>query len=158
MMDIKSKSRLPRTTESKIFETVTALLLLLFWALTLRLYLNSPDVIPTHFDIDGTPNGYGGRGDLILIGVVGTFSALLFTIGSYFPKWLINVPVRIDTPRKTLIMARMARVLSIEMIFFFAAIVLAMNYKIDTNVSLSVMLAVIFATILGFCIAAVRSK
>lgn len=158
MINIKHPQRLPRTKEAKIFEAVTVILLLIMWTIVLRICTTHASMVPTHYDINGVADSYGGTGDVILISIVGTLSALLFTIGSYYPKWLVNVPVRIDTPRKVALMSRMCRVASIEMALMSIVIALSMGEYIHMGNLINIMLIIVFATILGFCIAAVRSK
>lgn len=157
-MNIKNQPRLPRTTESKIFEAAAVVLLIIMWAIILHICTTITGDIPTHFDANGVADGYGGAGDAILIGVVGTFCTLLFIIGSYYPKWVVNVPVRIDTPRKVALMSRMCRVLGIEMTLMFIFIILTIGEYVANNSIINVIITVAFATALGFCIAATRSK
>lgn len=150
-MKLNELPRAPRTTEAKIFEGVAVVLLLIMWAIIVRLCTTQTGDIPVHFDMKGNANGYGNAGDVILVGAVGTLCVLLFMIGSYFPKWLVSVPIRIDTPHKLEIMTRMCRVLGIEMGVLFICIALIMGNYINSNYAIQTLVVVLFATIFGFC-------
>ncbi len=53
-----------------------------------------PARIPTHFGMDGKPNGWGGPESLWLLPAVGTLLALLMTVVSRHPQ-SFNYPVRV---------------------------------------------------------------
>jgi len=158
MIDFKSHPRLPRTTESTIYEIVTAVLLIAMWGIIMRIYVTTTGEIPTHFNISGQPDGYGSKGNLIVMGVVATSCAALFTVGSYYPKQLVNVPIRIDTPHKLQIMSRMCRQLGVEMVLMFLLIVLSMGGILDIGYNVEILVGIMILDIVFSCIEANRSK
>ena len=53
------KIKLPRTLESTIFEIALVVITVVAWILILRTTKSLNEPVPTHFDINGTPNRFG---------------------------------------------------------------------------------------------------
>ncbi len=64
------------------------------WLLVAAYYRALPAIIPTHFGMNGTPDGWGSKGSLIAIPVVCSVMYTMFTIITRFPH-TFNYPVRI---------------------------------------------------------------
>jgi uncharacterized membrane protein len=60
-----------------------------FWA-----YSRLPDIIPVHFDFDGTPNDYGSRGTFFTLPAIGIGVYVLITMISRYPH-LFNYPKQV---------------------------------------------------------------
>ena len=58
-MEKKQKIKVNRTKEGTVFEIAFAMLAVIVWALIILMLSKAPDVIATHFDGRGHPNGYG---------------------------------------------------------------------------------------------------
>ncbi|NPD91936.1 DUF1648 domain-containing protein [Xylanibacter muris] len=101
-----------RTTEGTVFELMGAVIVIILWALTLWFYQTSPDKIPTHFDITGTPDAYGDKSSLILLALTGTAIVTVTLCTAYFPR-LFNTPVKISNAVQYAIAIRMVRIISI---------------------------------------------
>ena len=71
----KEKVKVCRTTEGTVFEMVFLVLAIVVWALIILMITHAPNVVATHFDLSGRPNGYGSPWGLlfpcILVTVVG---------------------------------------------------------------------------------------
>ena len=61
-MEKRPKIKVYRTTEGTIFELAFLVLAVIVWVLVILLLKNAPDVIATHFDGNGRPNGDMNRG------------------------------------------------------------------------------------------------
>lgn len=125
-LDLK-KIKVHRTTEGTIFEIVAALLLVVLWVLTVVLWQKSDPVVATHFDLSGTPDGFGSRNHMFVTAVAGTLSTVLLLVSAYFPRH-INLPVGISNIRQAAIAVRMVRVLAVTVALLFIGIPLSMAF------------------------------
>lgn len=103
--------KIPRNQEAKIFEAVTFLIVAFSVFIGIWLLIS-------------------GRGDRLMVAVclgTGAFLPFLLLVCCYTPS-LLNVPVRITTPRQLFEVVRMTRVVSVELavMFFFMMIGTAM--------------------------------
>ena len=105
----KQKIKVYRTTEGTIFELVFIVLAIVVWALVITMLNNAPDVIATHFDGNGRPNGYGSPWGLLVPCIITTLVGGGMLLGAYFPN-TINVPVEVTTPRQYELLIRMTRI------------------------------------------------
>ena len=105
----KQKIKVNRTTEGTIFELVFIVLAIVVWALVITMLNNAPDVIATHFDGNGRPNGYSSPWGLLVPCIITTVVGGCLLLGAYFPQTL-NVPVEVKTPRQFELLIRMTRI------------------------------------------------
>lgn len=124
-LDLK-KIKVHRTTEGTIFEIVAALLLVVLWVLTVVLWQRCNSTIATHFDLTGTPDGFGSRNHMFVTAVAGTVSTVLLLVSAYFPRF-INLPVGISNIRQAATAVRMVRVLAVTVALLFIGIPLSMT-------------------------------
>jgi uncharacterized membrane protein len=54
-----------------------------------------PDRVPTHFNFSGTPNGWRGKGLLLLLPSIAVVTWVVMTIAQRYQR-LINIPFTID--------------------------------------------------------------
>jgi len=54
-------------------------------------YRDLPEIIPTHYNLQGEPDGYGGKGILFIFPVISVFLFFIFSLAKRFPQFL-NVP------------------------------------------------------------------
>ena len=59
MKKTKEKIKVHRTAEGTAFEVAFVVMAVVVWALVIWMISQAPDVIATHFDGNGRPNGYG---------------------------------------------------------------------------------------------------
>ena len=59
---------------------------------TIRFYIKAPDIVPTHFGINGQPDSWGSKNMLFIISGIATVLYLFLTIMSKKPH-LFNYPV-----------------------------------------------------------------
>lgn len=75
-MEAESMNKPYFTRTNKILEVCSWILLLVSFAIAVYGMCTLPDTIPTHFALDGTPNGYGSPGALLVFPII-----MLFTLG-----------------------------------------------------------------------------
>ncbi len=122
--DDKPHIKVGRTMEGNIFELVTVTLIIVMWVIALVVWNRSPESVPTHFSIDGTPDAYGSRSALLIIPVVGTLVSLLLLVGAYFPTRFVRLPVEVRTPGQCLLVVRMVRIMAVIAVPLFISIIL----------------------------------
>lgn len=105
----KQKIKVYRTTEGTIFELAFLVLAIVVWVLVILMLSNAPDVIATHFDGNGHPNGYGSPWGLLFPCIITTVVGACLLAGAYFPHTL-NIPVEVKTPRQYELLIRMTRI------------------------------------------------
>ena len=105
----KTKIKVYRTTEGTLFELAFLVLAIVVWVLVILMLNNAPDVVATHFDASGRPNGYGSPWGLLFPCIITTVVGAGMLLGAYFPN-TINVPVEVTTPRQYELLIRMTRI------------------------------------------------
>ena len=66
-------------------EVVALLLFALLWVFSFVAHAALPDIIPTHFNMEGMVDGYGSKLHILSMAGVGTFIYLLLTIVNRYP-------------------------------------------------------------------------
>ena len=87
-----------------------------------EVYSSLPSIVPTHFGIDGKPNGYSGKSSLVwILGLVALISGGCYLLIKYLPK--------ID-PKKTAGMASgKLRNIALAVVALMAAIMISIVYS-----------------------------
>ena len=120
-MKKRPKIKVYRTTEGTIFELAFLVLAVIVWVLVILLLKNAPDVIATHFDGNGRPNGYGSPWGLLVPCIITTVVGGGLLLGAYFPHTL-NMPVNVSTPRQYELLIRMTRIAALLFLLLTLAI------------------------------------
>ncbi len=84
-MYTRPKIKLQLSLLDKVLETAGYLLIMLLWVVTLFAYFNLPNNIPTHFNILGKPDNYGGKATIIVLPIVATLVFSLLTFLNKYP-------------------------------------------------------------------------
>ena len=82
----KEKIKVHRTTEGTIFEVAFLVLAVVVWVLIIMMMKNAPDVVATHFDASGRPNGYGSPWGLLFPCIITTVVGACLLAAAYFPR------------------------------------------------------------------------
>ncbi len=152
----------PTTRYQRIAGILAPLMLLGSIVYILILWHTLPEKIPTHYNFAGEIDGYGGRGSLLLMPIIGLLTDLTVAICARFPKsW--NTGVRITVLNR----ARVYRVLrdmmadmrlSCALAFAgFAVYQANLPEHFSGNVT-GIMLIVIFAPLLRYFIRLRRAR
>ena len=84
--------RLPLSLLDKIMIGVSALLVVLALARLAMVYGDLPEIIPSHYGLNGEVDGTGGKSTLLILGGVDVLCWAAVVAGNFFPQ-AINVPV-----------------------------------------------------------------
>ena len=105
----KLKIEVHRTAEGTVFEVTFVILAVIVWALIIWMLCKAPDVVATHFDGRGRPNGYGSPWGLVIPCIITTVVGAGLLVVAYHPH-LINMPVEMKTLRQYELGIRSTRV------------------------------------------------
>ena len=117
----KLKIEVHRTTEGTVFEVTFVILAVIVWALIIWMLCKAPDVVATHFDGRGHPNGYGSPWGLVIPCVITTVVGAGLLVVAYHPH-LINMPVEMKTLRQYELGIRSTRVAALTLLLLTLSI------------------------------------
>ena len=116
---------------------------------------NLPKTIATHFALDGTPDGYGSPGSLLILPIIITIALGIVSLVAHFvPVDMLNVPFEMQEKNQTQVyqtIISMLHALQIE-IGAYTLYMTIMSYRQDGRyaiLSLVIFLAVLGATTVG---------
>jgi uncharacterized membrane protein len=126
-------------------ELIGIFLLFLVAYLTWTAYPALPDTIPTHFDIQGLPDGWGSKNEILIFPLISLFIFLLLSgiiIAFLYikdPKKMINLPASVKE-RITPEQAEILRIFLVRCLFALKILMLGMftyllYYNIETALS-----------------------
>jgi uncharacterized membrane protein len=104
--------------------SVLVVLLLAIWIIALKYNALLPGQIPTHFNSNGQPNGYGSKVVLFIFPVLAPILALMLWVLSCFPD-KFNYPVKVNQEKKLRIYERgklIVRLVALFVVAFFLLI------------------------------------
>ena len=87
--------QLQRTILQRILDFLVLGALCFYWVSVINVYPTLPDLIPTHFGLDGIPDTFGSRNSIFLLPIIATVLVILMTTLSFMPH-LFSYPVRVD--------------------------------------------------------------
>ena len=152
----------PTTRYQRIAGILAPLILLGSIVYILIVWRTLPEQIPTHYNFSGEIDGYGGRGSLLLMPVIGLVTDLTVAICGRFPKsW--NTGVRVTVLNRVrvyrLIRDLMADLrLSMAVAFAgFSVYQASLPERFSGNVT-GIMLILIFAPIVRYFIRLARAR
>lgn len=120
-MEKKQKIKVNRTKEGTVFEIAFVMLAVVVWALIIWMIIKAPDVVATHFDGRGHPNGYGSPWGLVIPCIITTVVGAGLLVVAYHPH-LINMPVEMKTPRQYELGIRSTRVAALTLLLLTLSI------------------------------------
>lgn len=120
-MEKKQKIKVNRTKEGTVFEIAFVMLAIVVWALIIWMICKAPDVVATHFDGRGHPNGYGSPWGLVIPCIITTVVGAGLLVVAYHPH-LINMPVEMKTPRQYELGIRSTRVAALTLLLLTLSI------------------------------------
>mgnify|MGYP006362724823 FL=1 len=86
-MNERPKITLELTIIDKTFEILGWISILAIWVLTISNYRNLPDTIPIHYNVAGQADGFGGKGNILVLSLVATILFVGLTILNKFPHF-----------------------------------------------------------------------
>jgi uncharacterized membrane protein len=165
-MNSRPKLKIPLTVFEKASEIVNIVILLGTGIFLLLNYFNLPNRIPSHFGINGQPDGWGGKGSLIAIFIVNFIMYLFLTILGRFPhvyNYLCEITeenARFQYTNARTLMGLIKTELSIMFSYMlWVSILVALEKSKGLGIGyLPVFLIVVFGTLTFFIIRMVRGK
>lgn len=142
------------TKRHTVLESMAWLLLLASYGVAIAGMRHLPDTIATHFMLDGTPNGYGSPGALLISPIIMTFPlAIVSLVAHFMPVDMLNVPFEMNKKNEARVyqtIITMLHVLQVE-ISGFVLYTTIMSYRQDGRIMpcLVLFLAVLAVTIIG---------
>ena len=123
------RKKKPITLSDRILELVAAAMAVLLLILTGVLYSQAPETVPTHFNLSGDADGWGGKGFYWILAAIMLVSMIICASAAYNRK-LVNLPIRLKEPvfyRQIGLISRMCRIMTITFGFIWLAVLLAMS-------------------------------
>jgi uncharacterized membrane protein len=125
-METRPKIQIKLSKLDKSLELLNTIVLVAMFCLAVFVYLKSPDIIPSHFNASGKPNGFSNKLVIFVLPLIG--SVIYFTTKQLvkFPN-LFNYAVTItkeNAERQYELAIRTIRVLQLAMLIIFTIIIL----------------------------------
>lgn len=120
-MEKKQKIKVNRTKEGTVFEIAFVMLAVVVWVLIILMMKSAPDIIATHFDAHGNPNGYGSPWGLLVPCLITTAVGAGLLVVAYHPH-LINMPVEAKNLRQYELTIRSTRIAALLLLLLTLAI------------------------------------
>ena len=144
----RPKIKIELTKSDKILEIIALLLLICLWIYVIYNYNSLPDIINTHFNAQGKPDGIGEKQYIFGLPGVATFLYLLVTIASRYPhtfNYLEEITEENALEQYTK-MTKLTRILKIILIGIFGY----SSWQTISNVDVSpLFFPIMFVAILG---------
>lgn len=144
-----------RTKRHTVLEMLAWLLLLASYGIAIYGMRHLPESIATHYALDGTPDGYGSPGSLLILPIIITIALGVVSLVAHFvPVDMLNVPFEMQEKNQTQVyqtIISMLHALQIE-IGAYTLYMTIMSYRQDGRyaiLSLVIFLAVLGATTVG---------
>lgn len=144
-----------RTKRHTVLEMLAWLLLLASYGIAIYGMRHLPESIATHYALDGTPDGYGSPGSLLILPIIITIALGIVSLVAHFvPVDMLNVPFEMQEKNQTQVyqtIISMLHALQIE-IGAYTLYMTIMSYRQDGRyaiLSLVIFLAVLGATTVG---------
>ena len=125
----RDRKKKPITLSDRILELVAAAMAVLLLILTGVLYSQAPETVPTHFNLSGDADGWGGKGFYWILAAIMLVCMIICASAAYNRK-LVNLPIRLKEPvfyRQIGLISRMCRIMTITFGFIWLAVLLAMS-------------------------------
>lgn len=144
-----------RTKRHTVLEMLAWLFLLASYGIAIYGMRHLPESIATHYALDGTPDGYGSPGSLLILPIIITIALGIVSLVAHFvPVDMLNVPFEMQEKNQTQVyqtIISMLHALQIE-IGAYTLYMTIMSYRQDGRyaiLSLVIFLAVLGATTVG---------
>jgi uncharacterized membrane protein len=93
-MQARPKLKLELTPVDKTVEIIGWVTIVVVWVMTMANYQNLPDIIPSHYNISGKADGFGGKITILFLPLISTIFYIGMTIINRFPH-VFNYPTAI---------------------------------------------------------------
>jgi hypothetical protein len=88
--------KLALTKTSQLIERICIVSLIVLWIFQIIIFIQSPNIVPIHFNNEGLPDGYGSKYINLFLPLIATFIYFLLTMLAKYPH-LHNYMVQINS-------------------------------------------------------------
>ena len=132
----------------RILEVIAFVLFIVAWMLTIAVYQQAPEQIPTHFNMNGVATQWSTKSTIWGVSAVFTF-AYLIAFASVYNHKLVNMPIRLKAEvleRQLHLMSRMSRFMSIlvNVLWISALVSISGSFMSISSFAVQLMLKVSF--------------
>lgn len=123
-MNERPRIKIEATSTDKILEIIGLVLLIAFWCLTIINYAKLPEIIPTHYNGMGEADGFGGKGNILILPIIATILFIGLTKLNKYPH-IFNYPTKItqeNALEQYTNATRMMRILKLVIVVIFGLI------------------------------------
>ena len=136
---------------------------LLVMFLLVALYWNElPELIPTHYGIDGQPNAWGGRGAILVLPILSLILFASLTLVRFLPDRFYNYPVSVTEENRERLGALGREMLSVlKVCFLLAFLPMVIIQVLDLPLPvwyMAVLLVLVFVPMVVYIIRMVKKK
>ena len=125
-MELRPRIKLKLSLPDRVLELTSFVFLIGLWALAIYAFINSPTIIPTHFNASGIPDVYGNKRTLLILPILSTIIYIGLTQLSRYPH-ILNYATKItesNAEKQYTMSTRLLRVLKFGIVLIFAGIIL----------------------------------
>ena len=125
----RDRKKKPITLSDRLLELVAGAMAVCMLVLTGILYNQAPDMVPTHFNLAGDADGWGGKGFYWIFAIIMLVCMVISASAAYNRK-LVNLPVRLKQAvfyRQIGLISRMCRIMTLVFGLIWLTVLLAMS-------------------------------
>ena len=125
-MQTRAKIQLQLSKFDKSLKLLSTIVLVVMFCFAFFVYLKSPNIIPSHFNASGKPDGFSDKSVIFMLLFIGIFTYLGFNQLVKFPH-IFNFPVSItkeNAERQYELAIRMIRFLQLAILIIFTVVIL----------------------------------
>ena len=145
-----------------VCDVLAAACLLVMFLLVALYWKQLPELIPTHYGIDGRPDSWGGRGAVLLLPLLSLFLFASLTGARFLPDRMYNIPVAVTEENRERLLGLSRQLLSVLkpcLIMALLPMVVCQVRGLPLPVwYMAVLLLLIFAPVIVYCIRMVKNK
>ena len=165
IMNERPKIKLEQTSIDKTFEILGWTSVIAIWILTITNYSNLPEIIPTHYNGAGQPDGFVGKANILTLPLIATVLFVGLTILNKYPH-IFNYPTGVTQENALRLYTnatRMIRYLKFTIVAIFGLITFKTIQNVNGeakglgNMFLPVSLGLIFIPLAYFLLKSFRT-
>jgi uncharacterized membrane protein len=125
-METRPEMNVSLSNLDKILESISKVLVLIIWGLTIYTFFKLPTIIPTHFNASGQPDGHGNKLTILILPILASLLYFGLTKLNQYPQSFnyITTITEENAEKQYTIASRMLRVLKIALLIIFSHIIL----------------------------------